>query len=76
MIFFIPDKTQKELKEHAAVDTDNGFILSIYLTSSSQNDSIHLPMVTISRMHTKNKIQKIYADEEVTPAPQIAGSWP
>ncbi|MBC8180128.1 IS5 family transposase [candidate division KSB1 bacterium] len=63
------EKPHFGLKEHTAVDTNNGFILSTYLTPSSQNDSIHLPMVTISSMHTKNKIQKVYADKGYAGAP-------
>lgn len=51
------------------MDTNNGFILSTYLTPSSQNDSIHLPMVTISSMHTKDRIQKVYADKGYAGAP-------
>lgn len=62
-------KSHLGLKEHAAVDTKNGFILSTYLTPSSQNDSIHLPMVIISSMHTKNKIQKVYADKGYAGSP-------
>jgi len=63
------EKPHFGLKEHTAVDTNNGFILSTYLTPSSQNDSIHLPMVTISSMHTKDKIQKVYADKGYAGAP-------
>ena len=57
------------LKEHTAVDTKNGFILATYMTPSSQNDSIHLPMVVISSMHTKDKIQTVYADKGYAGAP-------
>jgi IS5 family transposase len=63
------DKPHFGLKEHSAVDTKNGFIISIYLTPSSQNDSIHLPMVIISSMHTKDKIQKVYANKGYAGAP-------
>lgn len=63
------DKPHFGLKEHSAVDTKNGFFLSTYLTPSSQNDSIHLPMVIISSMHTKDKIQKVYADKGYAGAP-------
>lgn len=57
------------LKEHTSVDTANGFILASYMTPSSQNDSIHLPMVVLSSMHTKDKIQKVYADKGYAGAP-------
>ncbi|MGD9900794.1 MAG: IS5 family transposase [Calditrichaceae bacterium] len=63
------DKPHFGLKEHTAVDTENGFILSTYMTPSSQNDSIHLPMVVISSMHTNDKIQKVYADKGYAGAP-------
>ena len=63
------EKPHFGLKEHTAVDTDNGFILSTYLTPASQNDSIHLPMVVISSMHTKNKIKTVYADKGYAGAP-------
>jgi hypothetical protein len=53
------DKPHFGLKEHSSVDTENGFILSTYLSPSSQNDSIHLPMVVISSMHTADKIQTV-----------------
>lgn len=56
------------LKEHTAVDTENGFILSTYMIQSSQHDSIHRPMVVISSMHTKDKIHKVYADKKDMPA--------
>ena len=63
------DKPHFGLKEHTAVDTENGFILSTYMTLSSQHDSIHLPMVVISSMHTKDKIHKVYADKGYAGAP-------
>ena len=63
------DKPHFGLKEHTAVDTENGFILSTYMTPSSQNDSIHLPMVVISSMHTNDKIYKVYADKGYAGAP-------
>lgn len=63
------DKPHFGFKEHTAVDTHNGFILSTYMTPSSQNDSIHLPMVVISSMHTEDKIQTVYADKGYACAP-------
>ena len=41
------DKSHYGLKEHTAVDTDNGFILSTNLSSSSHNDSPYLPYAVI-----------------------------
>ena len=63
------DKPHFGLKEHTSVDTINGFILSTYLTTASQNDSIHLPMIVISSMHTKEKVQTVYADKGYAGAP-------
>jgi IS5 family transposase len=63
------DKPHFGLKEHSSVDTENGFILSTYLSPSSQNDSIHLPMVVISSMHTADKIQTVYADKGYAGSP-------
>ena len=57
------DKPHFGLKEHSSVDTENGFILATYLSPSSQNDSIHLPMVVISSIHTTDKVQTVYADK-------------
>ena len=57
------DEYHYGLKEHAAVDTDNGFILSTTLSSSSHHDSKYLPYAVIYSMHTKDKIQTVYADK-------------
>lgn len=62
------DKSHYGLKEHTAVDTDNGFILSTNLSSSSHNDSPYLPYAVIYSMHT-DKIKKVYADKGYTGAP-------
>ena len=51
------------------MDTENGFILATYLSPSSQNDSIHLPMVVISSIHTTDKVQTVYADKEYAGGP-------
>lgn len=51
------------LKEHAAVDTDNGFILSTILSPASHNDSPYLPRAVSYSMHTKDKIEAVYADK-------------
>jgi IS5 family transposase len=62
------DKSHYGLKEHTAVDTDNGFILSTNLSPSSHNDSLYLPYAVIYSMHT-DKINKVYADKGYTGAP-------
>lgn len=57
------DKPHYGLKEHAAVDTDNGFILSTILSPASHSDSPYLPRAVIYSMHTKDKIEIVYADK-------------
>lgn len=57
------DEPHYGLKEHAAVDTDNGFILSTILSPASHNDSPYLPRAVVYSMHTKDKIKIVYADK-------------
>lgn len=63
------DKPHYGLKEHSAVDTEHGLILTTHLSSASHNDSTYLPLVAISSMHTKDKINKVYADKNYAGAP-------
>ena len=51
------------LKEHAAVDTNHGFILATTITPASVNDTNYLSYCTIFSRHTKHKIKKVYADK-------------
>ena len=51
------------LKEHASVDTDNGFILATTMTPASHNDSRYLPYCTIYSLHTDQDLKKVYADK-------------
>ena len=51
------------LKEHAAVDVNHGFILTTTLTPASVNDTNYLPYCTIYSRHTKQPIEKVYADK-------------
>ena len=51
------------LKEHASVDIKNGFILATTLTPASIHDTNYLPYLTIASCHTKDPIQKVYADK-------------
>lgn len=51
------------LKEHAAVDTNYGFVLASELTPSSVNDSIYLPYCVAASCHTEEPIKKVYADK-------------
>ena len=51
------------LKEHASVDTVNGFILSTNLSPASHSDSIYLPYAVTYSMHTEDGIEIAYADK-------------
>jgi IS5 family transposase len=57
------DKPHYGLKEHASVDVDNGFILAATLTPASESDSVYFPYLTIASCHTKEPIDKVYADK-------------
>ena len=51
------------LKEHAAVDTNHGFILATTITAASVSDTTYLPYCTIYSRHTKQPIEKVCADK-------------
>lgn len=51
------------LKEHASVDVNHGFILATTMTPASVNDTNYLPYCTIYSRHTKQPIDKVYADK-------------
>jgi len=51
------------LKEHASVDTNHGFILATTMSPASVNDTKHLPYCTVFSRHTKQKINKVFADK-------------
>jgi transposase, IS5 family len=57
------DRPHYGLKEHASVDVESGFILATTLTPASEHDSKYLPYLTIASCHTKNPIEKVYADK-------------
>jgi len=63
------EKPHYGLKEHTAVDTENGFILSTTLTPSSFHDSQYLPYAVINSLHTKDKVKIVYADKGYAGAP-------
>jgi IS5 family transposase len=65
---FKNEKYHYGLKEHAAVDNDNGFILSTTLSPGSHHDSKYLPYAVIYSMHA-NKIKTAYADKGYAGAP-------
>jgi transposase, IS5 family len=51
------------LKEHASVDTRYGFVLATEMTPASHHDSPYLPLCVAGSCHTKDPIQKVYADK-------------
>ena len=57
------------LKEHASVDVNNGFILATTITPASVNDTNYLPYCTVYSRHTKQPIEKVYADKGYAGAP-------
>ncbi len=57
------DKPHYGLKEHASVDVNSGFILAATLTPASIHDTNYLPYLTIASCHTKEPIDKVYADK-------------
>jgi len=61
------------IKEHAAVDTNHGFVLATTMTPCSINDTNYLPYCTAFSRHTKQKIDKVYPVKYVqrTFAPQF-----
>ena len=57
------DKPHYGLKEHASVDIKNGFILATTMTPASVNDTNYLSYCTVYSRHTKQPIEKVYADK-------------
>lgn len=57
------DKPHYGLKEHASVDTENGFVLATELTPASHHDSPYLPLCAAASCHTDQPIKIIYADK-------------
>jgi IS5 family transposase len=57
------NKPHYGLKEHASIDVNHGFILSTTLTPASVNDSNFLPYCTLYSRHTKQPLEKVYADK-------------
>jgi IS5 family transposase len=51
------------LKEHAAVDTNHGFILATTMTPASVNDTNYLPYCTVYSRHTQQPIKIVFADK-------------
>jgi len=51
------------IKEHASVDTNHGFVLATTMTPASVSDTNYLPYCTVYSRHTKQPIEKVYADK-------------
>jgi IS5 family transposase len=51
------------LKEHTSVDTNHGFVLATTMTPASVHDTNYLPYCTAYSRHTKQPIDKVYADK-------------
>lgn len=60
------DEPHCGLKEHASVDTKNGFVLATKMTPSSVHDSKYLPYLTVASCHTKEPIKKLYATRDTS----------
>ena len=56
------------LKEHAGIDTNHGFILATAMTPASVHDTNYFSYCTIYSRHTKQSIEKVYADKGYLPS--------
>jgi transposase, IS5 family len=63
------DEPNYGLKEHAAVDTTNGFILSVNLSPASHHDSKYFPYAVCYSTHTSDPIENAYGDKGYNGAP-------
>ena len=57
------DEPHYGIKEHASVDANHGFILATTMTPASVHDTNYLPYCTVYSRHTKQPIEKVYADK-------------
>jgi transposase, IS5 family len=57
------DEPHYGLKEHAAVEIKNGFVLATTLSRASEHDTNYLPYLALASCHTQEPIKKIYADK-------------
>lgn len=57
------EKPHYGIKEHASVDINHGFIFATTITPASVNDTNCLPYCTAYSRHTKQPIEKVYADK-------------
>ena len=52
-----------KLQKHTAADTNHGFIPATTMTPASVHDTNYLPYCTVYSRHTKQPIDKVYADK-------------
>ena len=57
------DEPHYGLKEHASTDTNHGFVLATKMTPASVSDTNYLPYCTAYSRHTKQQINKVFADK-------------
>ena len=57
------DKPHYGLKEHTSVDINNGFILATTMSTASVHDTNYFQYCTVYSRHTKQPIEKVYADK-------------
>jgi transposase, IS5 family len=60
------DKLHYGLKEHAAVDIKNGFVLSTTLSPASHNDYNYFSYCVATSRHTDKPLKVVYADKGYT----------
>jgi len=53
------------------VDTNHGFVLATTMTPASVNDINYLPYCTVYSHHTKQSIEKVYADKGYAGKPNL-----
>ena len=57
------DKPHYGFKEHTSVDINNGFILATTMSTASVHDTNYFQYCTVYSRHTKQPIEKVYADK-------------
>lgn len=61
--------SKKQLKEHAAVDTNTGLALTTVLSPASVHDTKYFMYCTLYSRHTKHPLAIVYADKGYAGAP-------
>ena len=57
------DKPHYGLKEHTSVDVNHGFVLCTVMSPASVHDTNYFQYCTIFSRHTKQKLERAYADK-------------